>query len=443
VNVKKILAKTSDAKRPSPQNVRNLAKARGKKVSPAVRQTADPESTGRFDEVLSIIEAARRHAYQAVNAELVNLYWQLGEYISKKIATAEWGDGVVEELAATIAREYPGMRGYTRPNLFRMRQFFEAYQGDKKVSPLVRQLPWTHHLIILGQAKPPATRAFYMLAAIDLQRCPPGTSPRSRRRTSAEFLEEVAGHSELTAVLTAQADRSITRQTSAYRPALQLIELLRSACWLSLEGDGTVRLPGFLFDMNRFFQALVSRFLHDHLAGYGSRGAPFEGCASNLDRASVQIGGPPSRPEARIPSDGLVRLGEMQVRVLRLGREDQVVAPRDFVQPAVGTNAGSGQAWAKARVFKVPGSQTKPLNGASCRPSMRRWRRASCRTRRCAHSVGWRRRPMRRLCCTWLRTRRGRNWSDCAAGTEAPLRRTRRGGRRRGRCGGGCFRAGW
>jgi predicted nuclease of restriction endonuclease-like (RecB) superfamily len=74
--------------------------------------------------------------------------------------------GCRHALAATIARLYPGMRGYTRPNLFRMRQFYEAYPGDKKISPLVRQLPWTHHLIILGQAKLPEERLFYMLAAI-------------------------------------------------------------------------------------------------------------------------------------------------------------------------------------------------------------------------------------------------------------------------------------
>jgi hypothetical protein len=54
--------------------------------------------------------------------------------------------GVVDDLAATIARRYPGMRGYTRRNLFRMRQLYEAYRGQKKVSPLVTQLPWTHHL---------------------------------------------------------------------------------------------------------------------------------------------------------------------------------------------------------------------------------------------------------------------------------------------------------
>lgn len=121
----------------------------------------------RFAEVLALIEAARGRAYQAVNAELVDLYWQLGAYLSRKIESAEWGAGVVDELAATIARRYPGMRGYTRPNLFRMRQFYEAYRGNKKVSALLRQLPWTHHMIILGQAKPPEAQEFYLLAAIN------------------------------------------------------------------------------------------------------------------------------------------------------------------------------------------------------------------------------------------------------------------------------------
>jgi predicted nuclease of restriction endonuclease-like (RecB) superfamily len=98
--------------------------------------------------------------------ELVSLYWQIGGYISMKIESAAWGDGVVDELAAAIAREYPGLRGYTRRNLFRMRQFFEAYRAATKVSPLVTQLPWTHHLIILSQTKHAPEREFYLLTAI-------------------------------------------------------------------------------------------------------------------------------------------------------------------------------------------------------------------------------------------------------------------------------------
>ena len=133
---------------------------------PRARPDAVDRGDMRFAEVIGLIEAARRRAYQAVNAELVAHYWELGEYISRKIASAEWGDSVVEELAADLARRYPGLRGYTRPNLFRMRQFYEAYCSSRKVSPLVRQLPWTHHLIILSQAKPIETRELYILAAI-------------------------------------------------------------------------------------------------------------------------------------------------------------------------------------------------------------------------------------------------------------------------------------
>lgn len=145
-------------------------KAAEKRVAPAVRQSktavVSAGSKAEFDEVVALIESARARAYEAVNSELVSLYWQLGEYISKKIASAEWGDSVVDDLAATLARRYPGLRGFTRSNLFRMRQFFEAYRASQKVAPLVRQLPWTHHLIILGRAKPPETREFYVLTAI-------------------------------------------------------------------------------------------------------------------------------------------------------------------------------------------------------------------------------------------------------------------------------------
>ncbi len=100
-----------------------------------------------FAAIVGMIQAAKRRTYQSVNTELVSLYWQIGEYISRKLESAEWGDGVVEELARYLARTQPGLRGFTRANLFRMRQFYNTYCMNKKVVPLVRQLPWTHNLI--------------------------------------------------------------------------------------------------------------------------------------------------------------------------------------------------------------------------------------------------------------------------------------------------------
>ena len=123
-----------------------------------------PESG--FNEILQLVAAAQQRALQAVNTSLIELYWQVGEIISHKLAAAEWGDGVVAQLAAHIARTQPGLRGFTRPNLFRMRQFYEAYPDREIVSALLRQLPWTHHLIILGQAKRPEEREFYLRMAM-------------------------------------------------------------------------------------------------------------------------------------------------------------------------------------------------------------------------------------------------------------------------------------
>ena len=118
-----------------------------------------------FAEVVQLITQARQRAVQAVNTALIDLYWQVGAVISRKLAAAEWGDGVVDQLARHIARTEPGLRGFTRRNLFRMRQFYEAYRDDEKLSALPRVLPWTHNLIILSQSKSAEERAFYLRMA--------------------------------------------------------------------------------------------------------------------------------------------------------------------------------------------------------------------------------------------------------------------------------------
>lgn len=133
---------------------------------PARRKTSEAlSSPAGFEEILALIQTARQRAYQAVNLELIDLYWQVGQTISRKIEAAEWGDGVVDQLAAFLARTQPGLKGFTRSNLLRMRQFYEIYRHDEIVAPLVRQLPWTHNLIIFSQSKRPEEREFYLRLA--------------------------------------------------------------------------------------------------------------------------------------------------------------------------------------------------------------------------------------------------------------------------------------
>jgi predicted nuclease of restriction endonuclease-like (RecB) superfamily len=119
-----------------------------------------------FSEVLEMIQVARGRALAAVNTTLVDLYWRVGEYISRKLATATWGEGVVDSLAAYIQRRHPNLRGFTRRNLFRMRQFFDVYATDERVSALLTQLPWTHHLLILGRCKRAEEREFYLRLSV-------------------------------------------------------------------------------------------------------------------------------------------------------------------------------------------------------------------------------------------------------------------------------------
>ena len=105
---------------------------------------------GAFDEIVELIRAARQQAARAVNTELIELYWRIGDYLHRKIESDGWAKGTVVQLAAYIAQREPGLRGFSPQNLWRMRQFFVAYRDDPKLSPLVRVLPWTHNLIVLA-----------------------------------------------------------------------------------------------------------------------------------------------------------------------------------------------------------------------------------------------------------------------------------------------------
>ncbi|HEY7330652.1 MAG TPA: DUF1016 N-terminal domain-containing protein [Gemmataceae bacterium] len=108
----------------------------------AERSSTASLSSSDFDEVIGLIDAARTRALTAVNTELIDLYWKIGEHISHKLESSAWGEGVVQQLADYIAQRHLDLKGFARPSLLRMRQFYETYSGDEKLSPLVRQLPW-------------------------------------------------------------------------------------------------------------------------------------------------------------------------------------------------------------------------------------------------------------------------------------------------------------
>ncbi|WP_343084380.1 PDDEXK nuclease domain-containing protein [Blautia producta] len=116
----------------------------------------------QFKKIIDIIESAKERAYRKVNEELILMYRDIGEYISRESKNAEYGDAFVERLADFFSENYPDLKGFNRRGLYRMKQFYEIYKDEEKVSPLVTQLSWTNHLKIMSACKTMEERIFYM-----------------------------------------------------------------------------------------------------------------------------------------------------------------------------------------------------------------------------------------------------------------------------------------
>ena len=117
----------------------------------------------QFAEIISMIQHTRNEVVRLANASLIDLYWRIGKYISDKIAAAEWGDGVVKQLAHYIEKNNPDVKGFSDKNLWRMKQFYETYNDvGEKLSTLLRQISWSNNLAIMGRCKTHEERAFYL-----------------------------------------------------------------------------------------------------------------------------------------------------------------------------------------------------------------------------------------------------------------------------------------
>lgn len=122
-----------------------------------------PKEYGELlDQIKGRIRSAQYDALKSVNKELIELYWDIGKLIVDKQRVETWGKEVVMRLAIDLKREFSGMSGFSPSNLWRMKSFFETYSNIEKLAPLVREIGWTHNVIIMEKCKDDLEREFYI-----------------------------------------------------------------------------------------------------------------------------------------------------------------------------------------------------------------------------------------------------------------------------------------
>jgi predicted nuclease of restriction endonuclease-like (RecB) superfamily len=125
-------------------------------------QLVSAEYVSLLSEVKERVRRAQYAALRSVNRELITLYWDIGRMIVGRQVDGSWGKAVVERLAADLRAEFPGVGGFSASNLWRMKAFYEAYASSEKLAPLVREISWSHNLIILERCSDPLEREFYI-----------------------------------------------------------------------------------------------------------------------------------------------------------------------------------------------------------------------------------------------------------------------------------------
>jgi predicted nuclease of restriction endonuclease-like (RecB) superfamily len=116
-----------------------------------------------LEHIKSKIRSSQIKAALSVNSEMIALYWYLGKMIDEKILNAHWGEGIIKRIALDLKSEFPNITGFSRSNLFYMRQFYRFYSNSGEiVQQLVGQIPWGHNILIFRKIKALDDALFYL-----------------------------------------------------------------------------------------------------------------------------------------------------------------------------------------------------------------------------------------------------------------------------------------
>ena len=131
-------------------------------LQPPVAKIGERDYGRLLADIKERVRSAQYEALRAVNKELVALYWDIGRIIVERQTGGTWGKAVVERLAEDLQAAFPGIGGFSASNLWRMKGFYEAYVSSTKLAPLVREIGWSHNLLILERCADPLEREFYI-----------------------------------------------------------------------------------------------------------------------------------------------------------------------------------------------------------------------------------------------------------------------------------------
>lgn len=232
-------------------------------------------SQEEFLEVVQLIQQSRYSALKAVNAELINLYWNIGKYISGRLSSAKWGEKKIDDLSLYIRKNYPELKSFDRRGFYRMKQFYDTYASanlDFRKTPqltvnekpiivstmwtqfedisdsLLAKLSWSHHRTIFSRCKSEEEMEFYLRVSIENNY----TVRELDRQISASLFERtMLSHDKLPHRLQSKNRELIVPLKNSY--VFEFLNLSESHNERELQGALVQQMKDFILELGRDF----------------------------------------------------------------------------------------------------------------------------------------------------------------------------------------------
>ena len=209
-------------------------------------------------DIVKVIETHRENAYRKVNEELVTMYYEIGKYLSEKVASEKWGSKVIDNISREINNKYPTLKGFDRAGLYRMMQFYDTYKDNEIVAPLVRQISWTNNLIIFSHKSTIEEKEFYIRLCIKNN-----YSKRELERQIAShyyerYILSVGNELESTTALVGEDDYPNTRILDQY--SLEFLDLPNNYKEKDLQSAIVDNLKDFILEIGKEFSFIGKEY---------------------------------------------------------------------------------------------------------------------------------------------------------------------------------------